>query len=189
MRRPPASGLTLIELLLTLGIVAFLLLQALGPWWQQVQQRQQVDALMQELQQMVTMARSSAVAHNSIVTLCRSDDGSSCRGRWHEGSILFTDANANHLLDDSDRLLFRMAPALPRGELRYSAFRNQQYLQLTPQGVTNYQNGSFTWCPADGDLRLARQLIVSFSGRSRMARDRDGDGVVENSKGLPVSCD
>lgn len=185
------QGFTLIELLLVLGISAFLLLRLAQPWWQELHQRKQVELMMIELQQFIVMARSSAVSHNSMVTLCRSDDGRQCRGRWKDGSILFTDANADHVINGDDRLLFRMpAPATAAfGELDFNAFRNRQYLQLTPQGSTNFQNGNFTWCPADGNLRLARQLIVSVSGRTRMARDSDGDGIVENSQGQPLDCD
>lgn len=183
-------GLTLIELLLVLGISTFLLLQFAQPAWQELHQRKQVELMMTELQQFIAMARSSAVSLNSMVTLCRSDDGNQCRGRWKDGSILFTDANADHILNADDRLLFRLPALAPeiQGNLAFNAFRNRQYLQMTPQGSTNFQNGNFTWCPADGNLRLARQLIVSVSGRTRMARDSNGDGIVENSQGQPLDC-
>jgi len=32
-------------------------------------------------------------------------------------------------------------------------------------------------------------VIVSFTGRTRYARDEDGDGIVENSQGKPLTCD
>lgn len=184
-------GLTLIELLISLGLVALLALRVVQPWWLELQQRKQVELMMLEWQQFIAMARQGAVSHNSMVTLCRSDDGLQCRGRWKDGGILFTDGNADHILNGDDRLLFRLPAPAPeaRGELAFNAFRNRQYLQLTPQGSTNFQNGNFTWCPADGNLRLARQLIVSVSGRTRMARDSDGDGIVENSQGQPLQCD
>lgn len=190
IHRRTGQGFTLIELLLVLGISTFLLLQFAQPAWQELRQRRQVELIMLELQQFIVMARSSAVSHNSMVTLCRSDDGRQCRGRWNDGSILFTDANADHILNEDDRLLFRLSslPPAAHGNLAFNAFRNRQYLQLTPQGSTNFQNGNFTWCPADGNLRLARQLIVSVSGRTRMARDSDGDGIVENSQGQPLDC-
>jgi type IV fimbrial biogenesis protein FimT len=182
------KGLTLIELLVSLGILLFLALRLVLPQWQQLQQRRQVDLMMLELQQFVAMARSSAVSENSMVTLCRSDDGRRCQGLWNDGSILFTDANADHVLNGEDRLLFRLPAPAPSGRLSFNSFSNRQYLQMTPQGITNFQNGNFTWCPATGDLHLARQLIVSASGRTRMARDRDGDGIAENSQGRPLDC-
>jgi len=183
-----SRGLSLIELLITMGICLFLALRVLEPWWLQIQQRKQIDLMMLELQQLVSMARMSAITENSIVTLCRSNDGRRCQGRWMDGSILFTDRNGDHILNQEDRLLFRVPPPAPDGELRFNAFRNRQYLQLTPQGVTAFQNGNFTWCPTSGDLRLVRQLIVSFSGKTRMALDTNGDGIVENSQGKPPSC-
>lgn len=186
--RGKQAGLTLIELLLALTVAAILLLQLAQPSWQQLRTRRQTDLMMLELQQLIAMARLTAVSENRTVTLCRSNDGLHCQGQWHEGSILFTDADADRRINGDDRLLHR-APALPLpGHLHFNAFRNRQYLQMTPQGVTAYQNGNFTWCPADRSPALVRQLILSFSGRTRMARDRDGDGVVENSQGKPVQC-
>jgi len=59
---------------------------------------------------------------------------------------------------------------------------------MTPRGTTNYQNGNFTWCPANGDPLMIRQVVVSLTGRTRFAKDSDGDGVVENSQGKEVEC-
>lgn len=59
---------------------------------------------------------------------------------------------------------------------------------MTPRGTTNYQNGNFSFCPSNKNPALARQIIVSATGRTRYARDLDGDGIVENSKGQPLHC-
>lgn len=181
-------GFTLIELLLCLALATFLLLRVAQPAWHQSYQRRQADLILLELQQLITMARSAAISENRLVTLCRSNDGQHCQGQWRDGSIAFTDANGDRVLNQDDRLLFRSKALAADGELRFNSFRNRQYLQLTPQGLTDHQNGNFTWCPADGNLLLARQLILSYSGRTRMARDSDGDGVVENSQGEALQC-
>jgi type IV fimbrial biogenesis protein FimT len=187
--RNALRGLGLIELLLSLALLAFLLLRLAQPAWQHAHERHQTNLMMQELQQLIAMARHSAIAENQVITLCRSNDGRHCQGQWRDGSIMFTDSNADQQLNGSERLLFRSGPLPLAGELRFNAFRNRQYLLLTPQGVTDFQNGNFTWCPASGDLRLARQLILSASGRTRMAVDSDGDQVVEDSQGQPLRCD
>ena len=59
---------------------------------------------------------------------------------------------------------------------------------MTPMGFTRDQNGNFTWCPGNGDVRLARQLIVNAAGRLREALDSDGDGVREGANGRPIGC-
>jgi type IV fimbrial biogenesis protein FimT len=186
--REGMRGMTLVELLMVLAIVAFLVLQMAGPDWQARRERLQVDGVMRELLGAVDLARAHAITGNVMVTLCRSNDGERCQGQWRDGSIVFTDRNADRVLNDDDRILYRMQPIAAPGSLTFRSFQNRQYLQMTPRGFTNYQNGNFTYCAADGNAALTRQIIVSLSGRSRFARDTDGDGVVEGSQGKAVSC-
>jgi len=47
------------------------------------------------------------------------------------------------------------------GYIRFRAFQNKQYLQLSSLGITHYQNGNFTYCPYSGSDKFARQLIVN----------------------------
>jgi len=186
-RRAQGQGVSLVELLLALGLLALLLSAGL-PDFQQWRRKREIDAGMRELQAAVDMARAYAIAENVMVTLCRSNDGKRCQGRWHDGAIVFTDRSANSVLDDEDRLFYRLPPFAVPGTLTFSSFQNRQYLQMTARGFTNHQNGNFTFCPADKNLRMAQQIIVSISGRSRMARDSDGDGVVEDSQGRALLC-
>jgi type IV fimbrial biogenesis protein FimT len=181
-------GFTLIELVLSLAILAFLLVNLAAPLFSYRRTQMEVGNMMTELQNSIAMARFSAISENVMVTFCRSNDGQHCQGSWRDGNILFTDINADHALNGADRLLFRNPAIKATGALSFNSFKNRQYLQLTPRGITNFQNGNFTFCPRDGDMQLARQLIVSFSGKTRMARDEDGDGIVENSQGKNVIC-
>lgn len=183
-----STGLSLIELLVCLSIVAFLMLAADIPGVAEWRERKQSDALMRELIGAVDMARSHAIAENVMVTFCRSNDGASCQGKWHEGSILFTDFNADRIINGKDRLLFRFEPMPLEGTLEFRSFQNRQYLQMNARGFTNYQNGNFTFCPASKDPRMARQIIISLTGRTRFARDKDGDGIAEDSQGKPLYC-
>lgn len=182
------AGLSLIEILICLGIVAFLAVQASTPGFASWRERRTADALMRELIGAVDMARAFAIAENAMVTFCRSSDGATCSGGWAEGSILFTDFNADRIINGDDRLLFRLEPLQLAGTLEFRSFQNRQYLQMNSRGFTNYQNGNFTFCPASKDPRLARQLIIALSGRTRLARDTDGDGIVEDSQGRALQC-
>jgi type IV fimbrial biogenesis protein FimT len=57
-----------------------------------------------------------------------------------------------------------------------------------PRGYTAWQNGNFLYCAAGGAATEARMVIVNPQGRLRIARDRNGDGIVEDAAGRPVSC-
>jgi type IV fimbrial biogenesis protein FimT len=188
LRCHSATGISLIELLIALAIMAFLLTNVGLPGFRDTANRHDIDAAVRDLIDAISMARSAAISENVMVTLCRSSDGKLCKGSWENGSILFTDANADRVINGNDRLLFRFPALKPQGTLTFNSFRNQQYLQLTPRGATNNQNGNFTFCPANGDPRLIRQLIINITGRARVAPDTNKDGIVENSEGKPVEC-
>ncbi len=72
--------------------------------------------------------------------------------------------------------------------LKWRAFRNRQYLQMTPSGFTNYQNGNFVYCSQDQDLRFARQIVLNMQGRVKKSYDRNNDGLVEDRYGRHLRC-
>lgn len=185
MRASPAF--TLVELLVVLTLLALLASLAL-PGLQADLQRQTGSVVVSELSRLLAYARASAATTGTTVTVCRSNNGLACGGQWQQGVLLFTDANADRTLNGNDRILRYANTLVPQGTLRLGSFPNRQYLQFTPEGFTNKQNGSFTWCPASGEVTHAHQLIFSQSGRTRLAFDSDGDGIREDASGKALSC-
>lgn len=181
------QGFTLVELLICLAILS-ILLSLTNPGFSQWLQRYQADKVINELVRAISLARATAITSNKMVTLCRSMDGQNCGGRWEEGSIIFTDQNADSKINGNDQLIYRLEALKYPGTIKFRAFQNKQYLQMTPLGFSNYQNGNFTYCPANNDARLAQQLIISRTGRTRLAIDSDGDGYRENARKKPLVC-
>lgn len=182
-----SSAYTLVELLLVLAVLAMLAGLAL-PGLRQDLRDQVAATTLQELARSMALARSAAVTHGRMATLCGSSDGNSCGGDWNSGHLVFLDADGNGRRDAADELLLVRTTLPGHGSLLLRSFPNRQYVQYTAEGFSNRQNGSFTWCPLEQDARAARQLIFSQSGRVRFARDRNGDGVVEGSDGKAVAC-
>ena len=56
-------------------------------------------------------------------------------------------------------------------------------LTFRAEGYTNWQNGSFHYCPASGDARYGKVLIVNIQGRTALSVDADGDGIDEQANG------
>jgi len=52
-------------------------------------------------------------------------------------------------------------------QLSWKGFPNRSYLQMLSLGTTNNQNGTFTYLPKNGDLRLQKKLIINKVGRVR----------------------
>ncbi len=182
------DGLTLFELLMTVGILS-VLLSASIPDFRELAESISGDVTLRGLAKAVQLGKSAAITRNAMVTLCRSDDGSNCGGSWHDGVMIFTDSNRNREIDGDDTLLRYFVFPNNNGSIRFRAFQNKQYLQLTTLGTTQDQNGNFTYCPYTGDIRFARQLVISRTARLRFAQDGNGDGVREDSRGKPLVCD
>ena len=182
------AGTSLAETVTALAIVA-VLAGAATPAFSALLGRSRADAAIEQLASAVRFTRHLAVTRRITATLCPSA-GERCgrRDTWHEGAMIFLDADADGRRDAGEAVVRRLPP-LPEGHrLRWRSFRNRKSLSMRPTGMTDWQNGSMVLCPPDGDARHARQLIVNAQGRTRLATDTDGDGIVENARGRPVSC-
>ncbi len=180
-------AMTLIELVICLAIASVLMIGVL-PAFSNIVERSGSSTVVNWLIGTVNYTRHAAISYNSLVTLCPSRDGKQCGGKWHEGTIVFTDANGNRKIDSNDTFLERFSFPLDSGSVRWRAFQNKQYLQMTGEGYTNYQNGNFVYCASNGDLSLARQLVINIQGRARRSIDIDGDGIVEDRLGKDLNC-
>lgn len=180
-------GFTLTELITTLAIIGILSGLA-APGLQALTEQKQGETTLRTLAEHLALARASAASYGQTVTFCRSADGRTCSGTWSDGSIVFTDRNADRLINQDDLLLrSQVTPGL-QGTIAWRAFQNRQYLQMEATGFMRYQSGNFLYCPHDGDPRNALQLIVNSTGRARYALDTDGDGIREDSGGSPLAC-
>jgi len=184
-------GYTLVELITAMAIAA-VALHAAAPAMSDFLARQRAIAVVNAVITTTQLARTSAIMHRQRVTFCSVDPANTerCGGRgdWHHGALIFADANRNRRHEATEALYGGM-PALRRGEsLIWRSFRNRSYLQFLPTGLTPWQNGHFQYCPADSDDRFARQLILNAQGRVRVARDLNGDGIVEDAQRRPLSC-
>lgn len=185
--RERQTGLTLSELLTAL-VVAALLAGAAIPAMSALTTRARADAALEQMARAIRFTRYQAIAHGTVATLCPGRQ-TVCgrRDSWHEGAMVFLDGNANGTRDAAEDILQRLPP-LDGFRVRWRSFRNRKSLSMRPDGTTDWQPGNMLVCPVNGDAQHARQLIVNAQGRVRFGRDGDGDGVVEDTRGRPVSC-
>ena len=182
------SGHTIVELITALGIAAVLAGVAV-PGMARLVVRSHADAAVEQMMGAVQFARHLAVARRVTATLCPGR-GARCgpRDTWHSGAMIFLDADADGRRDSNEQIVRRLPPLAGGYRISWRSFRNRKSLSMKPTGVTDWQNGSMRACPPNGDAKHARQLIVNAQGRVRLARDTDGDGVVEDAAGRPLSC-
>ncbi len=182
------TGLSLLELLISLCVIAALLGISL-PDFNELRQSMAGDVTMRKLATAVQLGKSTAIAQRTTVTLCRSADGIGCNGDWNNGVLVFTDGNRDGVRNDSDLVVRYISFPDGNGIIKFRAFQNKQYFQVSSLGITHSQNGNFSYCPFSRDNKFARQLIVNRTARLRFALDSDGDGVREDSRGRPLDCD
>jgi len=186
---PRTGGLSLVELLVAVAVAATLTGLAVPPFRDFVERHRSVAAI-NTLVGAVQLARQSAVMLRTQVIVCprRPEGGCGSHDDWPNGALVFADRDRNAGFGSADDLL-RASPPWPEGShVRWRSFRNRPYLTFTPTGLTAWQNGHFLYCPPDGDARFARLIVLNPQGRLRQAADRDGDGVVEDAQGRPVTC-
>lgn len=181
------TGFTLPETLTVLMIASILVAAgapALTTGLGKARARHTIQAALHTVQH----ARTLAINHQSgVITLCGSIDGQTCHRDWSHGWLLFADNNDNRR-HDSDETLYQQDTRVLHGELFWRGSAGRPYLRFTPLGYA-MEFGSLTYCPKDPDPRHARQITINRPGRARLSRDRDGDGIHEDSYNKPLSCE
>jgi len=172
----PERGLTLIELLVALAVLAALLVVAvpgLGSLVASGRTAAAVNAVATDL----AFARGEAVRRNRNVVLCPSADGVACDAtgwRWDGGWIVFADL-------DRDRERAAGEPLLRRGTgmagVQVETSPGRRRIVFRPLGTSGGSNASFTFCP-EGPAP-PRVLCLSNTGRARLSATRcDGSPIV-----------
>ncbi|MBU2710176.1 GspH/FimT family pseudopilin [Zooshikella harenae] len=181
-----SQGFTLVELLVTCSILIMLVgygIPALNQFIQSCSTRTSINTL----HNAITTARTQAVVHKTTVTLCPSADGISCQSEWHQHIIVFSDPNKNKQLDDEETL-YQILDINNKIKLSSRLSAGRSYLRFKPDGIISGTAGTLTICPSNNNNHHARQLIVSFTGRTQHAADIDGDGIIETRQGKDIQC-
>ena len=174
--------------MVTLAVAGVLMSIAL-PEFADLAANQRAAARINSVSAAIHTARELAISHNRAMTLCPGQ-GPVCGGadEWREGMLIFADDDGDRHLDDGEFAGARL-PALDAGEtIVWRSFGNRNFLRFRADGISDWQAGNFQYCPADGDARFARQLILNAQGRPRHAFDSDGDGIREDARGRPLVC-
>lgn len=180
------KGFTLIELMITLAIVAILLTVGV-PAMKKFLQGSQLIASTNELHSALHIARSEAVKSNARVTICSSDDGTSCSGstNWRDGWIVFVAATSDLIGADAEctaaggDCLLRVhdgftdnllsVSGVDTGAVAISSFTFSARGLPSVGGVS--RAGTFLICSFDsGDNVIgSRAVVLSLSGRVRVS--------------------
>ncbi len=177
----PASGFTLVELLVSIAVLAVILGIAV-PSFMSTMANSRLTGAANELLAAIQQARMEALRRGMRVTLCPSDDGANCAGNWNDGWIMFTDPSAGGPAVDAGSAILARGAGLP-ADIQISG---GGFISFTPDGMSKNLLGA----PAAVTLRLcspskaldddrrARDIVISPSGRA----------AIEHPQGITESC-
>lgn len=187
LRRPVQRGVTLMEVMVVLGIVAVLLVFGL-PAFREFMVRSRLDAAAQDLITSLQFARSEATRRGAQVTLRL--DGTAGSRNWGSGWSMFVDADQDGVLDAGEEVIRRgMALTAPLTLFGSASF--DTIIAFDRDGRLTSAGGHFVLCEGgvlteDGQSR-SRAVLVNGAGRVRAAA-RDGGNVPVTDTGTVASC-
>lgn len=179
--RPRQAGLTMIELLITLAVLAIVL--AIGiPSFEGLLASTRVTNATNELLSAFAQTRSEAIRRGQRVTMCISTNGIQCTnaGNWEQGWIIFSDAtragnvanvDAGEVIIQNNRvslagITIQGAAALPR----YISFSSDGQSRTLAGAI---QAGNIEVCSTStalSDNNRARRLLINGSGQVIMTQ-------------------
>ncbi|MDX1677917.1 GspH/FimT family protein [Arsukibacterium sp.] len=153
------SGLTLLELLLGLAILAILLQIAL-PAMAELINKQRAGSYMQQFSRHLGYARIQAANSQQPVRLCPLS-GNECQNDWRTFPLVLSLINPHN---GTEFVLRQLPPVFSQHRLKY----NRSQLQFRRDGSLNaLENGSFYYCPQPS-FNWHYKLVLNQAGRNRL---------------------
>ncbi len=158
------QGITALELMVTMTIVAILLATGV-PAFKNYGWNLRMRTAMDSLQTDLNLARGLAISHNIQTIICPATDSTGCSGNseWQNGWIVFTDLNGDRNKQAGEPLR-KHANAIEF--LGVNSSQSRSSIRFYPNGSAPGTNISITFCDSRG-ARYASKILVSNSGRIR----------------------
>ncbi len=172
--RSSISGLTLVELLLTLMIATVLASYAISGLQTTVANGRQTSTINRFVLS-VLLARSLAITHRVEAIICPSTDGLTCHAEndWTGGWIVIKrTGGAGNTLDPANFEVIKVE----QGTARVSMRVNRERFHFRPWNK-RATNGTAIFCTPGSSMHKA--VIVSYNGRPRTSRWRPDGGSLE----------
>ncbi|HUD32459.1 MAG TPA: Tfp pilus assembly protein FimT/FimU [Variovorax sp.] len=167
------EGMTLIELMVTIAVMAILVVVTVPSFVGLINQNRvatQINGFVGDLQ----FARSEAIKRGQTVTVCASSNGTSCLGTaiWNTGWIVFWDPAGNKSMDAGDDVLRRQVGWA--GTDTFTADNATAALSYNRDGFAMGLAGSgsgavtFTLHTSPATASSSRCVMVNISGRQQL---------------------
>ncbi len=165
INRWDASGFTLIELMVAIGVAAILLAIAV-PSFQTIFNSNRVVTVTNDYITALNYARSQAVKGGAITTLCMSNNGSNCTGSsgWSNGWIVWSDLNSNGVMDTGE--LMQSHGPINAGDVAMGGTQSSFSFNGLGALTTTTGGDRFNIC-TPSELSISNTVTVDPSGHLR----------------------
>jgi type IV fimbrial biogenesis protein FimT len=159
------SGFTLLELLITVALISIVMAIAI-PSMTTFTQNDRLTTNINALIGHLAYARSEAVKRSQQVSLCVSNNTTSCTGgNWEDGWIVYIDADGSNTFSAGEEIL-RAQQALDGANTLTTAIGNQ--VTYDYRGFVSAASvGNFLLCDARNGL-FGKTIRISTTGRVRL---------------------
>lgn len=197
-------GLTLIEIMIGLTISVILAAIAV-PSFDSFISNNQIRVHVRDVSSALSAARSEAVARGTVVSVCGSDNDSSCNGSndWSGGLLVFVDDGAGSgtandgSYGGSEEIISRYQQSNDNSLLVKDASGNAMTaISFDARGtIRQDKSGTLHICNDSNDLEYARAILLERSGRVSRSFDlhdsggaSNPDGIYEDVNGANLTC-
>lgn len=180
------SGLTLVEFMVTIAVVA-ILASVMLPNYSTFLNNMRLDNQISELHRMLLATRNIAINSGENATLCPINEANRCVSDWQLSLIVFIDKNNNGIYEANNEVILKYKNGVPDGDkLIYGKHRDKIVYQPTGN-LGGLNNGTFRYCTKLAPDK-AKGIVVARSGRIYMTSDINGDGYDQNRSYKRISC-
>ena len=173
MRRARETGYSLIELAVTVAVVAILAAVAF-PNFRDVLRSNRVGTASNELVASLSLARVEALRSPRGAGMCASADGATCGDDWNAGWIVWSEAGDNEEPGGTNDLVLKYVQG--RGNLSVTADAGDGTFFFDRRGRSGIE-ATITVAPADecpDGAELVRELHMTAAGQVHTARKECG---------------
>lgn len=164
------TGFTLIELAITVAVLAVLLGLA-APSFKTIAESGRFASASHQLSVSLATARTLAITRGQRVSVCPLAADRECMGgnNWSRGWMVFLDPDRTGQPEDAEAVLQVVQRPSGAATPRVGTTPGRNLVRYSPNGRAGGSNLTLSIC-AGGEDRLLGQVVVAVSGRARSTR-------------------